>query len=89
MLSPPRHRNWLARQFAVSRKLAVKFYIEAGAFEFDTDGRGGDILEASRELRDVLQAKGNEVHYHQFVGGHDGLIWPGMLVDRLIALMGR
>src|SRR5260370_38105863 len=27
----------------------------------------------------VLQAKGSEVHYHQFVGGHDGRTWPGTL----------
>jgi enterochelin esterase family protein len=39
-------------------------------------------------LRDVLLAKGYEVHYQQFVGGHDGLSWRGMLADALIALIG-
>jgi enterochelin esterase family protein len=80
--------NWMAKQFVASPKLAVKFYIEAGTFEADTTGRGSDILEASRQLRDVLLAKGCEVHYHQFVGGHDGASWRGTLADGLIALIG-
>ncbi len=86
---PINEPNWTARQFLASPKLAVKFYIEAGAFEADHDGTGGDILEASRQLRDVLLAKGYEVHYHQFVGGHDGLSSRGTLADGLIALLGR
>lgn len=87
--NPIHETNWTARQFITSPKLAVKFYIEAGVFEADRNGRGGDILEASRQLRDVLLAKGYEVHYHQFVGGHDGLSWRGTLADGLIALLGR
>lgn len=80
--------NWMARQFVASPKLPVKFYIEAGTFEADDSGAGADILEASRELRDVLLAKGYEVHFHQFVGGHDGLSWRGSLADGLISLLG-
>jgi enterochelin esterase-like enzyme len=87
--APSVEGNWMARQFADGPKLPVKFYIEAGAFEFDSLGRGGDILESSRELRDVLQAKGNEVHYHQFVGGHDALTWPGTIADAIIELLGN
>ena len=50
-------RNQLdSKQFAADPKLAVKFYIEAGIFEADHGGTGGDILEASRQLRDVLLA---------------------------------
>jgi enterochelin esterase-like enzyme len=86
---PINEPNWTARQYLASPKLAVKFYIEAGAFETDHDGTGADILEASRHLRDILLAKGYEVHYHQFVGGHDGLSWRGTLADGLIALLGR
>jgi len=47
-----------------------------------------DILETTRHLRDVLLAKGYEVHYQQFVGGHDGLGWRGTLADGIIALIG-
>lgn len=81
--------NWMVKQFIASPKLPVKFYLDAGTFEMDRAGEGGDILEASRHLRDVLLAKGYVVHYQQFVGGHDGLSWRGTLADGLIALIGR
>jgi enterochelin esterase-like enzyme len=81
--------NWITRQFVTSAKLPVRFYLEAGTFEVDKDGTGGNILEATRSLRDVLTAKGYEVHYQQFVGGHDDLVWRGTLADGLIALLGR
>ncbi len=80
--------DWMARQFAASPKLPIKFYIEAGVFEFDLGGQGGDILEASRGLRDVLAAKGNKVFFHLFVGGHDALTWPGTIADALMDLLG-
>ena len=86
---PINEPNWTARQFLASPKLAVKFYLEAGVFETDHNGTGADILEASRQLRDVLLAKGYKVHYHQFLGGHDGLSSRGTLADGLIALLGR
>jgi enterochelin esterase family protein len=78
----------MVQQFLASPTLPVKFYLDAGTFEMDSAGEGGDILEASRHLRDVLRAKGYEVHYQQFVGGHDGLSWRGTLADGLIALLG-
>jgi enterochelin esterase family protein len=40
-------------------------------------------------MRDVLLAKGYEVHYQQFVGGHDYLSWRGTFADGLLALIGR
>jgi enterochelin esterase family protein len=80
--------NWIARQFLAAPKRRVRFYLDAGTFEWDSEGGGGDVLEASRHLRDVLLAKGYEVHYQQFVGGHDGASWRGTLADGLIALMG-
>ena len=66
----------------------VRFFIEAGTFENDVGGTGGQILEESRHLRDVLRARGYEVSYREFVGGHDQLTWRGSLADGLIALIG-
>ncbi len=80
--------NWLARQFIPSPKSSVRFYLDAGTFEVNTDGRGTGILEANRQLRDVLLAKGYEVHYQQFVGGHDTVSWRGTIADGLLALLG-
>lgn len=85
---PTTETNWIARQFVASPKLPLTFYLEAGTFEADRAGEGGDILEGSRHLRDVLLAKGYLVHYHQFAGGHDGLSWPGTLANGLMALLG-
>jgi enterochelin esterase family protein len=79
----------MAKQFVASPKLPVRFYLDAGTFELDKSGKGGDILEATRHLRDVLSAKGYEVHYQQFVGGHTDLSWRGTLADGLIALLGH
>lgn len=81
--------GWMARQFIASPKLPLRFYMDAGAFEFDSNGTGGGILETSRDMRDVLLAKGYEVHYQQFVGGHDYLSWRGTFADGLIDLIGN
>ena len=80
--------NFMVKQFLASRKLPLRFYLAAGTFESDTNGAGGEILETTRHFRDVLLAKGYNVHYQQFVGGHDGLSWRGTFADGLIALLG-
>jgi enterochelin esterase-like enzyme len=80
--------NIMVKQFLASPKLPLRFYLAVGTFEYDRNGGGGEILEGTRHLRDVLLAKGYQVHYQQFVGGHDGLSWRGTLADGLIALLG-
>lgn len=80
--------NWVARQFATTPKLPLTFYMEAGIWEVDLDGTGGNILETSRHLRDVLIAKGYSVTYREFAGDHDRINWRGSLADGLIALLG-
>lgn len=80
--------NFMVRQFLASPKMRLRFYLAAGTFEADTTGKGADILETTRYLRDVLLAKGYPVHYQQFDGGHDFLSWRGLLADGLIALLG-
>jgi len=85
---PYQEPNYLAKEFLKSPKLPIKFYMDAGSFEVDTSGSGGAILEPSRHMRDVLLAKGYEVHYEEFIGGHDYLSWRGTLADGLIALVG-
>src|SRR5262249_29776277 len=77
-----RTAEWIA-----SPKRPLRSCLAAGAFERDTNGNGGDILETTRQLRDVLLAKGYNVHYQQFTGRHDGLSWRGLLADGLIALL--
>jgi enterochelin esterase-like enzyme len=80
--------GWLAKEFIKSPKLPLRFWMDAGVFEVDSRGNGGAILEPSRHMRDVLLAKGYEVHYTQFNSGHDYLNWRGTLADGLIVLVG-
>ncbi len=80
--------NWMAKQFIGSPKLPVRFYLSAGTFETDRFGRGGEILETTRTLRDVLLAKGYDAHYEQVNSGHDGLNWRGTIANALIYLLG-
>ena len=81
--------GWLAKEFIKSAKLPIRFHLDAGTFEVDQVGTGGNVLETSRHMRDVLLAKGYEVYYRQFVGDHDYLSWRGTLADGLIELIGR
>ena len=81
--------GWLAKEFISSPKLPIRFHMDAGTFEVDQVGTGGNVLETSRHMRDVLLAKGYEVHYQQFVGDHDYQSWRGPLADGLIELIGR
>ena len=86
---PDPEPGWMAKQFIESPRLPLRFYMDAGTDELDLTGNGGDILVPNRILRDVLLAKGYEVHYQEFDGGHDGLSWRGTLADALILLMGN
>lgn len=47
------------------------------------------VTLCTRTLRDALRAKGYEVHFQEFAGGHDYLSWRGALADGLIALLGE
>jgi enterochelin esterase-like enzyme len=77
--------NTIATLYAESRKLPLRFYLDAGTLEIDPGPFG--ILTQNRHLRDVLLAKGYTVYFQQFVGGHDGLSWRGTVADGLIALL--
>ena len=82
--------EWLMRQFVASPRLPLTFYIEAGLLE--TVVRSGDrptMLVANRHMRDVLQARGYAVRYHEFNGGHEEMNWRGTLADALIDLIGK
>ncbi len=80
--------NFMVKEFLARPKLPLRFYLAAGTFEVDRYGAGGEILETTRQLRDVLLAKGYDVKFQLFVGGHDGVSWRGLLADGLIVLLG-
>jgi len=79
--------NWLA-QLALRRPASkTRFYLSAGTFEVDLNGEGAGILEENRHLRDILRAKGVDVIFNQFVGGHEQVVWRGALADGLQKLL--
>ena len=80
---------WLARLFIAVPKRPIRFYMDVGTFEADFMGGGLGALEPNRHMRDVLLAKGYDVHYQEFIGGHDYINWRGTLADGLIALLGN
>ncbi|MFI5449994.1 MAG: enterochelin esterase [Candidatus Bathyarchaeia archaeon] len=75
--------GWLIRQFTVSEKLPLRFYIDVGLLERSI---GVDQVTANRHMRDVLQAKGYDLQYVEFAGGHDYICWRGTLPDGLTYL---
>jgi enterochelin esterase family protein len=79
-----RETGWLTRQFAHEGRKLVRFYLEAGKLE---TGGWASIRFESRRLRDVLEAKGYQVIYHEYTGGHDYACWRGAFADGLIALL--
>jgi enterochelin esterase family protein len=73
--------GWLSRQLARTRRLPLRFYLQAGRFE-------GNILDENRRLRDVLEAKGYPLTYSEYDGGHDCITRRGSFADGLLVWVG-
>ncbi|MEW9613101.1 alpha/beta hydrolase-fold protein [Shinella sp. S4-D37] len=84
---PEDRQEHVAGLIAAGPALPLRVFLSAGLFETGAQGTAG-ILETSRHLRDVLRAKGIPVTYRDYAGGHDYLVWQGVLSDGLIALFG-
>lgn len=69
-----------------------RFYLDVGVLEIDEMGCGSpdaglNAVQSNRYIRDVLKAKGNNVTYVEYAGGHD-LLWGGAtLADGLKVLL--
>lgn len=85
--TPEDRQEYVAGQVASGPKLPLRVFLSAGLFETSAHGTAG-ILDTSRHLRDVLAAKGIPVVYRDYAGGHDYLVWQGVISDGLIALFG-
>ncbi len=80
--------EWLARQFVLSPRLPLHFYLDVGLKELSsTPDNGPTQVIVNRHMRDVLQAKGYPVTYAEFMGGHDYICWRGTIADGLLALL--
>jgi enterochelin esterase family protein len=81
-------RGSLNHDYAVHDRLPLRFYLDAGTLETVPWWQFPPLLHANRHLRDVLLAKGYDLTYREFPGGHDYLWWRETIADGLIALLG-
>jgi enterochelin esterase family protein len=81
-------RGSLPHDYALQERLPLRFYLDAGVLETLAWDTFGPLLQASRHMRDVLLAKGYDVTYREFPGGHDYLWWRETIAEGLIALLG-
>ncbi|MCP9211752.1 enterochelin esterase [Streptomyces cucumeris] len=72
--------EWLTRQYATGERRPVRLWLEVGAQEWM-------LLAENRRLRNVLRARGYDVRYREFNGGHDYACWRGGLADGLAGLL--
>lgn len=82
--------EWLAHQAALRDPKPIQFYLDVGTEEdVPNPVTGLSMLTVSRHLRDVLLARGYEVVYREFSGGHDPLAWRSILPDGIAELFAR
>ena len=74
--------GWLPRTFAGGARLPLRFYMEVGQSE------GSNMVLPNRFFRDLLVARGYDVDYHEFAGGHEYVSWRGGLARGLRFLLG-
>ncbi|MFB9948797.1 alpha/beta hydrolase-fold protein [Rhizobium puerariae] len=86
--TPEDRAEYVAGLVAENPPPNLRFFLSAGLFETAHGGAAG-ILETNRHLRDLLRARDVPVVYREYAGGHDYLIWRGVISDGLIALFPR
>jgi enterochelin esterase-like enzyme len=81
--------HWLTRQLRAAPKIPVRFWLQVGNLEVAQllDG-GPSQLVANQYLRDILQAKGYVVSYHEYSGGHDASSLEFPLAQALTEILG-
>lgn len=83
------HFEWVPQQFEKSPKLPIRFVIQVGAGELSPAPNGGPrMVDTNGHLRDILLAKGYEVHFAEEPGAHEPISWRDGLSDGLILLAG-
>ncbi|MEU4556993.1 enterochelin esterase [Actinoplanes sp. NPDC023936] len=71
--------EWFAHQVALAGRRPVRWHVEVGLDEWVN-------LGPNRHLRDVLLARGYDLTYAEFAGGHDRLCWRERFGDALASL---
>jgi enterochelin esterase family protein len=80
---------WTARELARRPTLPIRFWLNAGTVEtHPAPDNGISQVSANRHVRDVLRARGYDVTYGEYPGGHDYFWWAETLGDGVAALLG-
>jgi len=77
----------LPEEFARTDRLPLRFALDVGVLETTPFERFAALYHANLHLRDVLVAKGYDVSFREFPGGHDYLWWRETIADGLITLL--
>jgi enterochelin esterase family protein len=79
----------LPREFAVHDRLPLRFALQVGWLETTAGGRRASTYHINLHMRDVLTAKGYEVAFAEYAGGHDYFWWRETIAEALIALLAQ
>lgn len=78
--------GWLMKVAAYLPKRDVKIYLDIGLLETAlTFNQGASMLSGNRHMRDVLTAKGYDLTYVEYAGGHDYICWQQTLPAALVS----
>ena len=76
----PQSYAWLVQQCAIRDKLPLRIHLDVGRYDFNGQPElHSNTLMVNRHLRDVLIAKGYDLNYVEFNGGHDFVGWRTQL----------
>jgi len=77
----------LPEDFARADRLPLRLYLDAGTLETTPFEQFAALYHANLHMRDVLIAKGYDVSFQAFPGGHDYFCWRETIADGLVALL--
>lgn len=82
-------REWLIHHVARMEHVPTRFHLAAGVLEAEGDRQEASLVQGNRFMRDVMLAKGMDVVYREYPGGHDWFMWGEEMGPALIQLLGR
>jgi enterochelin esterase-like enzyme len=77
----------LPEEFAAVERLPLRFALDVGRYETVPFEQFASLYHSNLHLRDVLVAKGYEVSFLEYPGGHDYFWWRETIADGLISLL--
>ncbi|MCA9877672.1 MAG: DUF3327 domain-containing protein [Thermomicrobiales bacterium] len=81
-------REWLIHRVARMECVPTRFYLAAGVLEAEGDRHEASLVQGNRFMHDVMLAKGYDVVYREYPGGHDWFMWGEEMGRALIHLLG-